>query len=66
MELPGRLQVQPHDAARQLLRADGFRLQETAGHTPTSVLSWLAYLIGNTVIWRSWLAFHSVSPSVLK
>lgn len=50
MELPGRLRVQPHDAARQLLRADGFRLQETAGHTPTSVLSWLAYLIGNTVI----------------
>lgn len=53
MESPGRLQVQNHDAARQLLRADGLSLQEAAGHTLTSLLSWLAYLIGSAVIWRS-------------
>lgn len=50
METPGRLQVQRRDAARRLLRADGLRLQEAAGHTLTSLLSWLAYLIGSAVI----------------
>lgn len=53
METLGRLQVQHRDAARRLLRADGLRLQEAAGHTLTSLLSWLAYLIGSAVIWRS-------------
>lgn len=50
MESPGRLQVQRHDAARQLLRADGLSLPEAAGHTLAGRLSWLAYLIGSAVI----------------
>lgn len=49
MESPGRLRFQHGGAARQLFRADGLSLEEAAGHTLTSRLSWLAYLIGSAV-----------------
>lgn len=50
MESPGRLRFQHEDAARQLFRADGLSLDEATGHTLTSRLSWLGYLIGSAVI----------------
>lgn len=50
MESPGRLRFQHEDAARQRFRADELSLEEAAGHTLTSCLSWRVYLIVSAVI----------------